>query len=204
MTTEIIIPYVSEKIPSLKLPDNLRWEKFQDVIKEIQKAGETYRWLLGDAINFGVNHYPDKIEQLELFAASDVEKSNARKISAAFPPESRTPQLTYRHAEAILTEANPERLEHWVTQVQGTLLTVPQLRKAIRQDQSEVKPEDKIKLESWPGEELVQVVVDFSIQFKRLWNDLAVVDQGKVIKLIVEQIKPVTDVFNQWKVNQVK
>lgn len=109
---------------------HISWEEAVSRGMELRSAKDNSQWDLGDLALEVRSHYGK--DSLGKFANEILINKKSlqqyRRVSAAFPPNSRSPYLSHRHH--MLLAARPDRLE-WLKKSEENNLTVTQLEREL-------------------------------------------------------------------------
>ncbi|MEV6819914.1 LmbU family transcriptional regulator [Nocardiopsis dassonvillei] len=149
---------------SLKLPEHLPLEKWQELGQQIFTMVDSSSWWLGDWLVFGQAHYPDRYKMaIAQTGLSYQTLRNYAWVARQFPVEQRKRQISFQHHTEV-AKLSPEERGLW-------------LERAVRfgWSRNELRRRIKASLQSFDESPQVQINVRFeaTVQNKALWETAA-------------------------------
>lgn len=121
---------------SLTLPDNLGFEAWQNIGRELAAREKVLNWWIGDWWAFGEHRYGDRAQAAAdgVFGRSFQTLRNIASVCTAIEPSRRRDVVTFTHHAEIapLARSSPAAADELLKRVERENMSVAQVRAAVR------------------------------------------------------------------------
>ncbi|MES2782939.1 MAG: hypothetical protein V4657_09090 [Pseudomonadota bacterium] len=171
---------------SLSLPDDLSFEQWQDVGRNLAARGKVLNWWIGDWWAAGDHRYGDraKVAAEGLFGKEFGSLANAASVCRVFETSRRRERLSWSHHVEV-APLSPEQADEVLEQAEQIGMSVMQVRAVVRELQG-IAP---LRIISLGGETLN----GFLERWNRLPRELRSIAAELIEEADGEEIQPVKD-----------